>query len=65
MEDIIQLRPATNPFREGDKTARRDGTLLEKGVLLTEEFLIRNEKALQRYISEITAYPDVLVNSTL
>ena len=65
MEDIIQLRPATNPFREGDKAARRDGTLLEKGVLLTEEFLIRNEKALQRYISEITAYPDVLVNSTL
>ena len=43
MEDIIQLRPATNPFREGDKTARRDGTLLEKGVLLTEDFLIRNE----------------------
>ena len=65
MEDIIQLRPATNPFREGDNTARRDGTLLEKGVLLTEDFLIRNEKALQRYISEITAYPDVLVNSTL
>lgn len=65
MEDIIQLRPAVNPFREGDRTVRRDGTLLEKGVLLTEDFLVRNEKALQRYISEIAAYPDVLTSSTL
>ena len=43
MSNVIQLRPPTSPFLQ-DNRIYRDGILLEKGVEVTEDFLLRNEK---------------------
>lgn len=49
MADIIKLRPPQSRFKEGTHTVLRDGTPLEKGVLLTEDALERNRESLQHY----------------
>lgn len=40
----------------------KDGTEIEKGFLINEEFLIRNEKHLQKLFAYWTAYPDVFLD---
>lgn len=63
MGDIIKLRPAQSRFQDNSVAAFRDGTRLDKGVLITTEFLERNEKTLRRYYQECTAYPDIYLDT--
>lgn len=59
MSEIIKLRSPQNRFKEGDRAVERDGTRLEKGVQITEDFMERNYNSLCHYWQEIAAYPDV------
>lgn len=55
---IIQLR---SPERSGFNTKDviyRDGIVLEKGVIVTQSFLERNEQLLARYLNFFSVYPD-------
>lgn len=61
---VIQLRPPTSPFLQ-DNRIYRDGILLEKGVEVSEDFLIQHEKFFADLAQLYTVYPDVLVNGTL
>lgn len=63
MGDIIKLRPAHSRFQDSSEAIFRDGTRLDKGVLITTDFLERNEKALRRYYQECTAYPDIWLDT--
>lgn len=62
---IIQLmNPGAVQFNTKDRLYHK-GIEIEKGVVITPSFLERNEKLIQDYIQIFSAYPDVLINSTL
>lgn len=43
----------------------RDGTEVQKGVTLNEDYLEKNFDEIGKMLDIFVAYPDVLVNSTL
>lgn len=63
-EPIRLLDPETSIFNSSDRIYK-DGTELEKGVMLSENWLKNNEDLLYDYWEKFAAYPDVLINSTL
>ena len=62
MSNVIQLRAPTSPFLQ-DNRIYRDGILLEKGVEVTEDFLIKNEKFFADLTQLYTVYPDVYLDT--
>lgn len=60
----ITLRDPSSVFNSSNRLFR-DGIELEKGVVITQDFLERNEKFLEEELQLFTVYPDVLENSTL
>ena len=44
------------------KRIERDGTEIEKGVILTEDYLIRNEKFFAEILNIFAAYPDIYLD---
>lgn len=58
----IQLRAPTSSFGATNQL-KRDGIILEKGVVLTEDYLRRHEKFLARELDLFTVYPDALIVS--
>lgn len=41
---------------------KRENVPLEKGVVLTEDFLVKNEALFQKYVQFFTAYPDLFLD---
>lgn len=41
----------------------RDGTPIDKGVVLSEEFLLKNEKEIQKILTIFSAYPDIFLDT--
>lgn len=41
----------------------RDGTPIDKGVVLSEEFLLKNEKEIQKILTVFSAYPDIFLDT--
>lgn len=58
---VIQLRPPTSPFLQ-DNRIYRDGILLEKGVEVSEDFLIQHEKFFADLVQLYTVYPDIYLD---
>lgn len=49
--------------RDGvQEAALRDGVPLQKGVTLTEDFIIENRELIEKYLSFFTAYPDIFLD---
>lgn len=44
------------------KRIERDGTEIEKGVVLTEDYLIKNEKLFANILNTFAAYPDIYLD---
>lgn len=44
------------------QTYKREGIPLEKGVILTEEYLEKNQKLFERYAQFFTVYPDIFLD---
>ena len=44
------------------KRIERDGTEIEKGVILTEDYLIKNEKFFAEILNIFAAYPDIYLD---
>ena len=44
------------------KSGERDGTEIEKGVVLTEEYLLKHFESLGNLLSIFTAYPDLYLD---
>ena len=63
-EPIRLLDPETSIFNSSDRIYR-DGTELEKGVMLSENWLKNNEDLLYDYWEKFSAYPDVFLDSIL
>lgn len=61
MDDIIKLREPPESLGEVKKIFR-DGIELEKGVVITQEWLERNETFLNEIWSLYAAYPDVYLD---
>ncbi len=61
---VITLRDPISIYNSQNRLFR-EGVELEKGVVITEDFLERNEKFLEEELQLYTVYPDVLDNSTL
>lgn len=62
MNDVIRLRdPNASMFAARDRIFR-DGTELEKGVVITEEWLQRNEKLLSNITQIFASYPDLYLD---
>ena len=60
-EPIKLLDPETAVFNTSDKIYR-DGIELEKGVIITPEWLEKNEELLYDYWEKFTVYPDVYLD---
>ena len=60
-EPIKLLNPAESTFNTRQKLYR-DGIELEKGVVITQDFLNRNEKLICDCIEKWSAYPDVYLD---
>ena len=59
---MITLR---SPDRSGfncNSTLQKDGIILEKGVVLTNEFLEKNEELFQKYAQFFSVYPDIFLD---
>ena len=55
----------TRQVDEGNQAIRkalRDGTEVEKGVVLTEEYLIRHEEEISKQMDKYIAYPDLYLD---
>ena len=54
------INTSVEELQEGrDKIGRREGIVIEKGVVLTDEYLEKNQKLCERYCQMFSAYPDV------
>ena len=63
MGERIQLyKPPESLFRV-NKVLMRDGIELEKGVLITEPWMEKNEELLNDYWSIWSAYPDIFLDT--
>lgn len=49
-------------INEAIKPAIRDGTAIDKGMVLTEQYLIQHEAELQKLMDTFIAYPDVYLD---
>lgn len=54
--------PLTNTTSRPVQGELRDGTPIEKGVVVTEEFLERNEELFQKYSAYFMLYPDLFLD---
>lgn len=48
--------------KEATEKPVRDGIELEKGAILSEEYLIKNQKALEKMMEIFAAYPDIYLD---
>jgi len=48
--------------KEDYKPITREGIPLEKGVVLTKEYLVAHEKLFRQYADFFTAYPDLYLD---
>ena len=63
MEKIRPYLPSTDSARDDTiKIGMKDNTPIEKGVILNEFYLEKNEKSLGDVMSIFTAYPDVFLD---
>ena len=54
------INTSVEEMQEGrDKIGRREGIVIEKGVVLTDDYLEKNQKLFERYCQTFSAYPDV------
>lgn len=44
------------------QTGERDGIPLEKGVVLSEEYLVQNKEQIEKMFAHFTAYPDTFLD---
>ncbi len=51
-----------NLFAQTQAVGSRDGVSIEKGVVLTERFLIEHESLMRRFMNYFTAYPDCFLD---
>ena len=51
-----------NLFATVEALGEREGIPIEKGVVLTESFLIENEELIKKYSEFFTAYPDLFLD---
>lgn len=58
---VITLRDPTSIYNSQNRLFR-DGVELEKGVVITEDFLERNEKFLEEELQLYTVYPDIYLD---
>ena len=63
-EPIRLLDPDSSIFNAGERIYH-NGIELEKGVVITEEWLQKNEDLMYNCWEIFSVYPDVLINSTL
>ena len=56
------LQGKENLFANVEATGSREGIPIEKGVVLTESFLIEHEELIQRYMEYFTAFPDLFLD---
>lgn len=61
---VITLRDPKTTFSKTDRVYR-DGIELEKGAIITESFLEKNENFLNEQLDLWTVYPDTLIFSVL
>ena len=59
---IITLRSPNRSDFNVNSHLYKDGIILEKGVVITTEFLERNEELVQQYMEMFTAYPDIFLD---
>jgi len=65
-EGVIQLRdPEDSTFNSKRERVFRDGIELEKGVVITEAWLLKNEELLYDCWSLYTVYPDIYLDTIL
>ena len=46
-----------------EESLSRDGTIIEKGVTLTRDFLDKNENLFTKYLNLWILYPDLLLDT--
>lgn len=51
-----------NILKDSIQVAERRGVKLEKGVVLTTDYLIKNENWIRKYMEFFTAYPDLFLD---
>ena len=51
-----------NIYQQGVQRYYRDGVEVEKGVVLTEEYLCAHEDLFKQYLEFFTAYPDLYLD---
>lgn len=59
---IITLRSPNRSDFNVNSHLYKDGIILEKGVVLTGEFLEKNEELIKQYIQMFSAYPDIFLD---
>lgn len=62
MGEIITLCSPDRSDFTSNQILYRDGIVLEKGVIISPEFLERNEELLQQYYQSFSAYPDIYLD---
>lgn len=62
MEANLNFLSSLGKDKTTEKKAIRDGTELEKGIVLTEEYLIKNQKFLEKTMQIFSAYPDIYLD---
>ena len=62
---VIQLKDPDSSFFNGREKVYRDGIELEKGVVITEDWLRKNEELLYDCWSLYTVYPDLYLDMIL
>lgn len=63
MADFVLLsNRGTNDLLTKIQRYEREGVEVEKGVILTEPYLIENEELFQRYCNFFSAYPDIFLD---
>lgn len=60
--DVIKLREVPEATFGTQQRAYRDGIELEKGVVITQDWLERNESLLDECWSLYAAYPDIYLD---
>lgn len=61
MEKLITIDP--DRFRPKDaQLAERDGIIIDKGAVLTEDYLLKHRDLIEKYVSFWSAYPDLFLD---
>ena len=56
------LLPAERLVDSNIKIGQREGTIIEKGVILNEDYLMNNKEKIGDVMSIFSAYPDVYLD---